>query len=53
MEGEKLNRRKAISSLIKSSLGGSTVLGSMGAINYGCQPEEGKKQRSKALIDAL
>ncbi len=41
-----INRRKAISSMIKSSLGATAVVGSMGAINTGCQSASGKKQKT-------
>jgi mannonate dehydratase len=39
-----MNRRKAISSLIKSSLGVTAVAGSVSSLASGCQSAEGRKQ---------
>ena len=43
-----MKRRKAISSLIKSSLGATAVIGSMGSITAGCQSANGKQQKTPA-----
>jgi len=39
-----INRRKALSSLVKSSLGTTAVFGSIGSISTACQPTNGKEQ---------
>jgi mannonate dehydratase len=41
---QEINRRKAISSMIKSSLGATAVFGSIGSITAGCQSVIGKPQ---------
>jgi mannonate dehydratase len=43
-----MKRRKAISSLIKSSLGATAMVGSMGSITAGCKSANGKKQMTQA-----
>jgi len=43
-----MKRRKAISSLLKSSLGATAVFGSMGSLTAGCQSANGEKQMSPA-----
>ena len=40
---QKINRRKAISSLVKSSIGATAVAGSMGSLAIGCKPANGKR----------
>lgn len=48
-----INRRKAISSMIKSSLGATAVLGSMGSITTACQSTIGKEQMKSAVKPML
>ncbi len=39
-----INRRSAISSMVKSSIGATAVVGSMGAFTAGCEPSKAKAQ---------
>ncbi len=48
-----MNRRKAITSLVKSSLGATAVLGAMGSITAQCQSANGKKQMFPAVKPML
>ena len=48
-----MKRRTAISSLIKSSLGATAVVGSVGSITAGCQSANGKKQSTPAVKPML
>jgi len=43
-----MNRRRAISSIVKSSLGATAVVGSVGSITAGCQFTNGKEQMTPA-----
>ena len=48
-----MKRRTAISSLIKSSLGATAVVGSLGSLTTGCQSANGKKQMAPAVKPLL
>lgn len=43
-----INRRKAISSLLKTSLGTTAMVGSMGSMMTGCEPADGKEEATSA-----
>ncbi len=48
-----MKRRKAISSIVKGSLGAATVAGSMGSLSAGCQSANGNKQSAPAMKPML
>ena len=48
-----MKRRKAISALVKSSLGVTAVVGSVGSITAGCQSANGKKQSAPVMRPIL
>ena len=50
---QKINRRKAISSLIKGSLGATAVVGSVGSTTTGCKSADGKRQTTPAVKPIL
>jgi len=48
-----MKRRKAITSIIKSSLGATAIVGSVGPLTTGCQHANGKKQSAPAVKPML
>ena len=50
---QNINRRKAISSILKSSIGSSTIVGSMASISTGCQPTNGKEEMNRDVKPML
>ena len=50
---QNINRRKAISSILKSSIGSSAIVGSMASISTGCQPTNGKEEMNRDVKPML